>query len=97
MLIKKFNRNCSKILKEYFFPHCKATESTETRNFILYRFMYQILYIVHFKTRHFDVDEGRTYELEQSTVKCMRGLLIFYMRQSEQVRFSLLFCYNFHL
>lgn len=35
--------------------------------------------------RHIDNDEGRTFELEQSTVKCMRGILFFYMRQSEKL------------
>ncbi|XP_066917591.1 phosphorylase b kinase regulatory subunit beta-like [Clytia hemisphaerica] len=35
--------------------------------------------------RHVDDDEGRTFELEQSAVKCMRGILFFYMRQSEQL------------
>lgn len=30
-------------------------------------------------------DKGRTHELEQSAVKCMRGLLFCYMRQAEKV------------
>eukprot|EP00118_Oscarella_pearsei_P010638 m.66389 g.66389 ORF g.66389 m.66389 type:complete len:1074 (+) comp35386_c0_seq8:474-3695(+) len=32
--------------------------------------------------RRLDDDRGRTYELEQSAVKCMRGILFCYMRQS---------------
>eukprot|EP00731_Ephydatia_muelleri_P025992 Em0018g92a len=35
--------------------------------------------------RHVGYDRGRTYELEQSAVKCMRGLLFCYMRQAEKV------------
>ena len=31
-------------------------------------------------------DKGRTHELEQSAVKCMRGLLFCYMRQAQKVR-----------
>ena len=30
-------------------------------------------------------DKGRTYELEQCAVKCMRGILFCYMRQAERV------------
>jgi len=40
--------------------------------------------------RHVGDDKGRTHELEQSAVKCMRGILFCYMRQSEKVeRFKL--------
>lgn len=35
--------------------------------------------------RKIDNDDGRTYELEQSAVKCMRGILYCYMRQSRNV------------
>eukprot|EP00794_Sanderia_malayensis_P016175 gene16175-17800_t len=35
--------------------------------------------------RHLDDDEGRTHELEQSAVKCMRGILFCYMRQCSKV------------
>lgn len=35
--------------------------------------------------RHVGDDKGRTHELEQSAVKCMRGILFCYMRQSEKV------------
>ena len=35
--------------------------------------------------RHVDDDEGRTLELQQSTVKCMRGILFFYMQQANKV------------
>ena len=35
--------------------------------------------------RHVSDDKGRTHELEQSAVKCMRGILFCYMRQSEKV------------
>lgn len=30
-------------------------------------------------------DKGRTFELEQCAVKCMRGILFCYMRQAEKV------------
>jgi len=35
--------------------------------------------------RHIDDDNGKTFELEQSAVKCMRGLLFFYMQQADKV------------
>lgn len=35
--------------------------------------------------RKIDNDDGRTYELEQSAVKCMRGILYCYMRQSRNL------------
>ncbi|XP_030831590.1 phosphorylase b kinase regulatory subunit beta [Strongylocentrotus purpuratus] len=35
--------------------------------------------------RKVDDDDGRTYELEQSAVKCMRGLLYCFMRQADRV------------
>lgn len=35
--------------------------------------------------RHVDDDAGRTFELEHSAVKCMRGLLFFYMQQADKV------------
>ncbi|XP_077982243.1 phosphorylase b kinase regulatory subunit beta-like isoform X2 [Glandiceps talaboti] len=35
--------------------------------------------------RHIDNDLGRTYELEQSAVKCMRGILFCYMKQADKV------------
>ena len=34
--------------------------------------------------RHVGDDKGRTYELEQSAVKCMRGILYCYMRQAKK-------------
>jgi phosphorylase kinase alpha/beta subunit len=36
--------------------------------------------------RQVDDDKGRNYELEQSAVKCMRGILFCYMRQAPKVR-----------
>ena len=38
-----------------------------------------------FICRHVGDDKGRTHELEQSAVKCMRGILFCYMRQAEKV------------
>ena len=35
--------------------------------------------------RQVDDDKGRNYELEQSAVKCMRGILFCYMRQAAKV------------
>ncbi|XP_071957802.1 phosphorylase b kinase regulatory subunit beta-like [Antedon mediterranea] len=35
--------------------------------------------------RNIDNDQGRTYELEQSAVKCMRGILYCYLRQADKV------------
>jgi len=35
--------------------------------------------------RHVGDDKGRTYELEQSAVKCLRGILYCYMRQAKKV------------
>nr|XP_014349482.1 PREDICTED: phosphorylase b kinase regulatory subunit beta [Latimeria chalumnae] len=35
--------------------------------------------------RRIDDDQGRTYELEHSAVKCMRGILYCYMRQADKV------------
>uniref|UniRef100_H2Z3G3 Phosphorylase b kinase regulatory subunit n=1 Tax=Ciona savignyi TaxID=51511 RepID=H2Z3G3_CIOSA len=35
--------------------------------------------------RRIDDDNGRTYELEHATVKCMRGILYCYMRQASKV------------
>ncbi|CAK8685196.1 unnamed protein product [Clavelina lepadiformis] len=35
--------------------------------------------------RRVDDDKGRTYELEHSAVKCMRGILYCYMRQADKV------------
>ncbi|XP_071369559.1 phosphorylase b kinase regulatory subunit beta-like, partial [Centroberyx affinis] len=37
------------------------------------------------ETRRIDDDMGRTHELEHSAVKCMRGILYCYMRQSDKV------------
>ena len=34
--------------------------------------------------RHIGDDKGRTYELEQSAVKCLRGILYCYMRQAKK-------------
>ena len=36
--------------------------------------------------RQVDDDKGRNYELEQSAVKCMRGILFCYMRQAAKVK-----------
>ena len=41
-------------------------------------------------SRHIDDDEGRTHALEQSAVKCMRGILFCYMRQCHKVNSNLL-------
>ncbi|XP_071785537.1 phosphorylase b kinase regulatory subunit beta-like [Asterias amurensis] len=35
--------------------------------------------------RKIDNDHGRTYELEQSSVKCMRGILYCYLRQADKL------------
>ncbi|XP_031572074.1 phosphorylase b kinase regulatory subunit beta-like [Actinia tenebrosa] len=35
--------------------------------------------------RHMDDSQGRNYELQQSAVKCMRGILFCYMRQSSKL------------
>lgn len=35
--------------------------------------------------RHVGFDHGRSYEIEQSAVKCMRGILFCYMRQANKV------------
>ncbi|KAJ3070694.1 hypothetical protein HDU98_006295 [Podochytrium sp. JEL0797] len=35
--------------------------------------------------RRIDDDEGRAYELEHATIKCMRGILFCYMRQAHKV------------
>ena len=35
--------------------------------------------------RHVGNDCGRVYELEQTAVKCMRGILFCYMKQSKKV------------
>ncbi|KAJ3028494.1 UNVERIFIED_CONTAM: hypothetical protein HDU68_001562 [Siphonaria sp. JEL0065] len=35
--------------------------------------------------RRIDDDEGRAYELEHATIKCMRGILFAYMRQAPKV------------
>ena len=35
--------------------------------------------------RRIDDNEGRAYELEHATVKCMRGLLFAMMRQAHKV------------
>lgn len=45
------------------------------------------MYIKHILPiyRHVGDDKGRTHELEQSAVKCMRGILFCYMRQSDKV------------
>jgi len=37
---------------------------------------------------HVGDDKGRTHELEKNAIKCMRGLLFCYMRQSDKVRSS---------
>lgn len=48
--------------------------------------------------RKIDDDDGRTYELEQSAVKCMRGLLYCFMRQAESVdKFKNVQCEEFAL
>lgn len=46
--------------------------------------MHIIIYICMY-CRHVGWDSGRTYELEQSAVKCMRGILFCYMRQAHKV------------
>ena len=42
--------------------------------------------MVFFNIRQVDDDKGRNYELEQSAVKCMRGILFCYMRQAAKVK-----------
>ena len=48
----------------------------------------KVLMIVCFAplNRQVDDDKGRNYELEQSAVKCMRGILFCYMRQAAKVK-----------
>ena len=48
-----------------------------------YELFYDIIKSISF--RHVDDDGGRTHELQQSAVKCMRGILFFYMRQAHKV------------
>uniref|UniRef100_W5MDH2 Phosphorylase b kinase regulatory subunit n=1 Tax=Lepisosteus oculatus TaxID=7918 RepID=W5MDH2_LEPOC len=38
-----------------------------------------------YRSRRIDDDKGRTYELEHSAIKCMRGILYCYMRQADKV------------
>lgn len=38
--------------------------------------------------RRIDDDMGRTHELEHSAIKCMRGIMYCYMRQSDKVGHS---------
>ncbi|XP_046843566.1 phosphorylase b kinase regulatory subunit beta-like isoform X2 [Xenia sp. Carnegie-2017] len=45
----------------------------------------QVLWALALAYRQVDDDQGRNYELEQSAVKCMRGILFCYMRQAEKV------------
>lgn len=40
--------------------------------------------IISTHLRHIGDDKGRTYELEQSAVKCLRGILYCYMRQAKK-------------
>ena len=44
-----------------------------------------VLYPYYLSDRQVGDDRGRTHELEQSAVKCMRGLLFCYMRQADKV------------
>lgn len=41
--------------------------------------------ILSFLSRRIDDDRGKAYELGQSCVKCMRGILTCWMRQTENV------------
>lgn len=41
---------------------------------------------MHFIFRKVDDDQGRTHELAQSAVKCMRGILFCWIRQADKVR-----------
>jgi len=41
-----------------------------------------------FLRRRIDDDMGRTHELEHSAIKCMRGIMYCYMRQSDKVGHS---------
>ena len=45
-------------------------------------YFFNIVYV----PRQVDDDKGRNYELEQSAVKCMRGILFCYMRQAAKVK-----------
>jgi phosphorylase kinase alpha/beta subunit len=40
---------------------------------------------VHFYSRRIDDDKGRTHELAQCAVKCMRGILECWLRQADRV------------
>ena len=44
----------------------------------------KIIIMIIMRFRHVGDDKGRTYELEQSAVKCMRGILYCYMRQAKK-------------
>lgn len=41
---------------------------------------------MHLIFRKVDDDQGRTHELAQSAVKCMRGILFCWIRQADKVR-----------
>lgn len=45
----------------------------------------QVVWALALAYRQVDDDKGRNYELEQSAVKCMRGILFCYMRQAAKV------------
>ena len=45
----------------------------------------KVYHNVFFFPRHVGDDKGRMHELEQSAVKCMRGILFCYMRQADKV------------
>lgn len=44
--------------------------------------------ISFFLQRRLDDDKGRTHELCQSAVKCMRGILACWLRQADKVHFN---------
>ena len=57
---------------------------TDTTNFELG--LYIMSWYVPTICRQVGDDKGRTHEMEQSAVKCMRGILFCYMRQAQKVR-----------
>lgn len=48
-------------------------------------YLYHILFLLNKRYRRIDDDRGKSYELGQSTVKCMRGILECWIRQSARI------------
>ena len=50
-----------------------------------------------YNCRRIDDDKGRTHELAQSAVKCMRGILACWIRQADKVWNSIIINYLIYL